>query len=327
MPGMPGMPGMSRGCSTVLWGLLMALCFVDVASAEAPVVEQTVESTLTDAQEFEAEGHLATAARHYADAYRMTSSHEDYGGSEVAADIVFKAASLYRAAFNASDTDYTFLRESVALLDAMEQEWTSLGQPIPDELQDQREWAEQQLSQQPPPAELVEVSPTKKVIPPSGEINEDPLKGERPDVTPPPTTPDGDSSLLSRGAGMTLIGLGIATTVGGIVSLAIGAPLRGRAEDYRREVTTSPEFVALGMSDQTTATRHLDAYVGDEGRRGITWMAVGGAAASLGVAAIVVGTITLVRGRRRGPSAASSRLAPSMGVRGGEAIVGLRLGF
>jgi len=314
----------------VLWGLSMQLPIVAVASAEAPLAEQTVESALTDAKRSEAEGHLATAARQYADAYRMTSSHEDYGGSEVAADIVFNAARLYRAAFNASDTDYTFLRESVALFDAMEEEWANLGLPIPQEIQDQRDWAEERLSQQPPPPAKIKKKPPKKGPPKKGPPKEGPPK-EPPVVPPTPTLSDGDSSLLSQEVGMTLVGLGIATTVGGIVSLAIGVPVRGRAEDYRREVTASPEFAALGMADQTTAGGHLDAYVSDEGRRGITLMAVGGAAASLGVAAIVVGTVTLVRGRRKGPSAASLRHAPSagMGVSVGrsEAMVGFRLSF
>ncbi|MCA9711129.1 MAG: hypothetical protein KDK70_35130 [Myxococcales bacterium] len=111
------------------------------------------------------------------------------------------------------------------------------------------------------------------------------------------------------------------------VLLGVGAPVRGRAEGYRTDTMASEAFTALTPSDQQLATEFLDAYVDDERRRGVALMAAGGAALGVGVAAVVVGSIRLARGRRGATTAESARLHPRPRLGRHEVGLGLWLEF
>ncbi|MEM7154930.1 MAG: hypothetical protein AAF799_18935 [Myxococcota bacterium] len=326
---------MSRRCSAVAVGLSISLVTASGAAAATRTADATgpaaqapenLGTVISEADAHEHAGRYADAARRYADAYAMTSNSNQYRGTDVALQTVLASAKAYRSAFDASDDDYTFAVESKALLDAVVAEWTAMGQPVPDAIRKELEWAEARIAEKPP--DPVVVPPTEPEPEPEPEPASEPEPEPEPQIeAEPEPEPEPEPDHSRRDVGIALTGLGLASTIGGIVSVAVGVPVRGAAQDYRTEVLQSPQFTALSARDQDTATSALQTYVETETRRGVILMGVGGAAIGVGVTGIVVGSIILARSGRRSAPGARARLSPRVAMGRGSATMGLRLRF
>jgi hypothetical protein len=336
----PPMPRRSRRCIVLAYTLLlpslslgsMAAHAAPAAVAPAPDPHQQINDQIAQADAARKDGRLADAARLYADAYRMTTRVEDYRGSEVALDVALLAAEVYREAFKASDKDYALCEESRELLRAVVDDWTAAGQAVPEAVLEELRWAEARLAEAPRVAPEPEPEPTP-------EIREDPPHDTGPPI---PTsnaaaprasqghqTPQGsDSGAAARdGLGIALVSTGAAATVAGVVLLALGAPLKGRATRYRSEALASPEFTERGSAEQAVIEQYLAGYVADEKRRGIGLMVTGGSLIGVGLAGVIVGSLRLVRSARPRGTSAAMRVAPRLSVYHGSAALGVSLEF
>jgi hypothetical protein len=327
------MPRLPRRWLIFAYGLLVpSLCASPVAArtvATAPAEDphKRINDQIVQADAARRDGRLSDAARLYADAYRMTAAIEDYRASDVALDVALQAATVHREAFKASNEDYTFLRESRDLLRTVVGDWEAAGRPVPQAVLDELQWVDTQLAAAPEP--VPEPTPT---VEPEDAAADPPVPFEASlDPVPPKPPADGDSATPRRpprALGIALVSGGAAATVAGAVLLALGAPLRGRAEQYRSEALDSPEYTERGSAQQAIIEEHFDGYVADERRRGVALMASGGALLGVGVAAVVVGSLRLVRsGRSPASGAASRRLSPRLAVYHGAATLEVSFEF
>ncbi|MEM9456197.1 MAG: hypothetical protein AAGF11_18595 [Myxococcota bacterium] len=338
-----------RSCRVVACGLPLLLAFpvgpavsaAAMVAADAPAdapadvpIDQQLSDTLSKAEAARRARQHAEAADLYAEAYRLTTTDDTFRNSEFAADAVIQAATAYRKAFAQSDDDYSLCRRSKRLLDTFRADWEAAGKITPNPVFDELRWVEKRLEEDPetsvPPPVPVE-PPTK---PPPADDAPDELEIQAPPVEPEPTTgmddQSGSSPSASRILGIALLAGGGAVAATGAVLLGVGIPLRGRSEQYRTDTLASPGYMELPEADQQVATEYLDRYVDDERRRGVTLMATGGAVLGVGVAAVVVGAITLARAKRDAPGSRSSstpRLRPRASVRRQEVTLGLRVDF
>ena len=149
---------MSRRCSALAMGLSISLVSAGGARAatrsaegQAPAAQapENLGTVISEADAHEHAGRYAEAARRYADAYGMTSNSNQYRGTDVALQTVLASAKAYRNAFDASDNDYAFALEAKTMLDAVVTEWTALGQPVPEAVRKELEWAEARLAEKP----------------------------------------------------------------------------------------------------------------------------------------------------------------------------------
>lgn len=314
---------------------------------QQPAAEPTdaeISAALTAAHKEQLSGESLVAARRYGEAYGLIAANADHRGTSIGEDAVVNAASAYRVAFDGSERDYEIVRESQALLLRFSEDWSALGRPVPSRIRDELAWVTDRLAEE--PAEPPVVTPPEVPVEVPKNDGEDKSDDDADDiaevVAAPSKEPDDrgptttDKPTRPTVIGGALIGAGAVATLGGAVALALGAPLRGRAEDYRDEVLGSEDFAALPtMADQATAREHLDDYVQDERQRGVTLMAVGGTAVGIGVTSIVVGAVTLARGRKaesaRGHAADSRRAAfvvsPRIAVGRRHAMASVTLGF
>lgn len=312
---------MARGLAPLpLASLLLCMALRGTAVAAEP--EPSLDDQISAADAARKDGRLADGARLYAEAYRTAQASDDYRGSDPALEMVVLAAKLYHEAFRASNRDYALCDESKALLETFVAEWEALGQPIPKEVTEELQWLEARLAER-PPEPVPEPEPTPDETDDTGAQEPVvPTPIAEPEPTPPPRDRGPDR------VGWGLVGGGAAFAVTGAVLLAVGVPLRGRAEDYRAQVMGSPEFTGRGSGDQAVALEYLDGYVHDERRRGVTLMAAGGAVLGVGVATLVVGGIRLLRpGRSAGGVERITAVSPTLGLDRRGAQLGISLGF
>ena len=309
-------------------------------------IDQRLSETLSKAEAARRAQQHAEAAGLYAEAYRLTTTDDTFRNSEFAADAVIQAATAYRKAFAKSDSDYALCRDSKRLLDTFRSEWEAAGKITPNAVFDELRWVEKRLEEDPdstvpPPAPVEPPSePPPSTEPPPDELEVQPTPTET-EPTSGTDDPPG-SSQSSRILGIALLAGGGAVAATGAILLGVGVPLRGQSEQYRTDTLASPEYLALPEADQQVATEYLDRYVDDERRRGVTLMATGGAVLGVGVAAVVVGAVTLVRAKRSTPgsnaardpgdrpgpiSGSTPRLRPRASVRRHEVTLGLRIDF
>ncbi|MCA9655078.1 MAG: hypothetical protein KC501_34495 [Myxococcales bacterium] len=293
---------------------------------------QRITDKIGEADGARTDGRLAEAARLYGDAHALIQGSEEYRGTGVALDVVLQAARLYREAFKASARDYALCRESEALLDAFVADLRGRGQAVPSTVSDEQAWVAECLADAPAPAVPVVSEPVQTT--PAEPTPDEPSTAPESTVVPPSPEPDDhpdptdDTEPRGRALPIALVGGGGAAAVTGAVLLAVGLPLRARADDYRSEVLGSPEYLQRGPQDRAAIEAALGSYVDDERRRGVALMASGGAVLGLGVAAVIVGSIQLARARPgRRDRSARARLDPQLVLRPGRLSVGASLRF
>ncbi len=309
--------------ASVVGVLFAGFPLVASAAESAPAtVEQNAEERVVQAVTAKDEGRFDDATRLFAEALRLVQS-SDYRNTDFALEVVLATAEAHRKAFEVSSDDYSIFERSRELLREFASGLEAEGQTIPAQVINELDWLDEQLAKAPAPVPPV-------IEPPPVEEDPDPEIDIGPTVDSPEEErrPEVDNPILSerRGPdplGITLVATGAAATVTGAILLGIGAPLAGRAEQFREDAVASPEFVSRGPDDQEVAQGYFDAYVADERRRGTILMATGGAALGLGVAATVVGAIRLARHRK--PAAGDVVLVPTL--RSTQATVGLRFEF
>lgn len=328
---------MSRGWETLLsmrgavWSGLRAVSVAGLLSAGIPrtawaaepaTVEQSAEQRVVEAYAAQKEGRLDEATRLFAEAFRLVQSSE-YRNTDFALEVVLAVADAHRQAFAASSDDYAICERSRVLLLEFASGLEAEGRPIPAQVIHELDWLDDQLAEAPAPVPpVIDAPPVEDE--PDAAIEIEPFVGppddeQLPEIdTNPPTEPHGPDAI-----GIALVATGAVVSVAGAVLLGVGAPLTGRAEQYRDDAVASPEFEMRRPDDQEVASGYFDAYVADERRRGTILMATGGAALGLGIAAAVVGAIRLAR--HRGPAAGDVAIVPTL--RSTRATLGLSFEF
>lgn len=298
-----------------------------VAASPAEDAGQRIGDAIAQADAARADGRLAEAARLYADAYALTRASEDYRGTGVALDVVLLAAQLYREAFKASAQDHALCRDSGALLDSFVEDVEGLGEAVPQAVRDEQALVAECLEGAPEPEPAVKEEPEVPVEPVETPPTAEPPPETLETTVEPEPEPDQPVAPRRRAVPIALLAGGGAATVVGTVMLVVGVPLKGRASDYRTEVLASPEYLERGPDDQAAITSALDVYVDGERGRGVGLMAAGGAVMGLGVAAVIVGSVQLAKGRSGRGSNDARRMEPRLAVGRGHLAVGASLRF
>lgn len=263
----------------------------------------------------------ADAAKAYAGAYTAMSPEQK--SSAVGLLVVESAAREYQQAFLSSG-DIALLEASRDVLQTFVDDRTASGGNIPGSILQELRRVEGVLANLRP-------SPSGPEEPPEEETEETDEATERPPplLEPQDTQPAEPSDrqpaprrkLDVVGLGLTIAG-GV-LVVGGAVLLGVGAPIGPDAEERRDEDLDSEIFMMLSPAQQEDFRSDYDDWVDDEKRRGVAFMASGGAALGLGVALVIGGAVRLARSRSQTQTQARlPTLQPSLAP--GRACVMLR---
>lgn len=232
-------------------------------------------------------GRLAEAADLYRRAYTAMSPEER---EALGAVVVGVALDDLKATFTAT-SDAAYARTAGELLDMLERD---AGGSLPDDLVTHRTWIDEALAAE-----------SAREEPPA----DDPTEGV---ATPEEPAPRGDREPAGREiAGPVLVAAGAAAAVGGIVMLAVGAPLGDKAERAREDALADPRFMAAAPADQELFSMQYADYVGAEKKRGTGLIAGGAVLLVVGVGVATYGVVRLVQHRRRGSTTA--RVQPIVG--------------
>ncbi|MEM9458645.1 MAG: hypothetical protein AAGF11_31000 [Myxococcota bacterium] len=259
------------------------------STAPAEVVDADPTLAIRQANEAQARGDYSEAARLYDQAYRSMTFEQR--ASDFGRLAFTKAVGAYRRAYDQT-RDLALYAASRALHEQFIIERKAAGLPVPAEVDAELARLDQVLG-----ASAPEPEPKPEPKPePAPMLEPEPLFESQPEPEPEPVEPRPEPDHRVDPWGVALTGAGAIAVITGVVLVAVGAPLRGRAEDYRNEQLAGDDFDSRSPGLQQSFAAALDDYVDGERRRGVGLMASGGAVLGLGVAAVVVGSLRLARG-------------------------------
>lgn len=125
----------------------------------------------------------------------------------------------------------------------------------------------------------------------------DPAQEPAPAAAPADTPADTPAGNKARG--LALVGVGGGVLAGGIAMLAVGAVFKPRAQKQVDKFNDPPE--------------QEQSFVDDEARKGVIWMASGGAAAAVGLGVLIGGIVDLARAKKASGKTAGLHVSPWMG--------------
>jgi hypothetical protein len=266
-------------------GLLVAA----LASAPLPAhaVTQTPTELLTQGDAKASDGQHAEAARLYHEAYMKMSADERADMGEL---VVEAALESVRKAWNKSE-DPALLELTADLIEDFESDMSGTA---PEFIDEARVWLAERQPEEPPEDDGGDDAGGDDIW-----TDDDPV-----DIGTGTTTDTGEDPGKEI-VGPVLIGAGGALLVGGVVLLAVGAPIGGKAEDARDDAFASEELMALengSMADMMMATEfrdNYDTYVEDEKKRGRGMMIGGGILLGVGVGLAAYGVVRLVQHKKK----------------------------
>lgn len=256
------------------------------ASAFGPSEDAT--SLVVQADAAHEAGRLVEAADLYTRAYRAMSAEER---EALGAVVVGVALEDLKATYTTT-SDAAYARTAGELLDAFE---SDVGGALPDDVAAHRSWIDDALAGAEPEDEPEVDDPTDASITP------EPTPGDR-----------GERDRSGREiAGPVLVAVGAAAAIGGVVMLALGAPLGDDAEASRDAALADPRFTSASPSDQMIFQMQYEDYVDAEKKRGTGLVAGGAVLLVIGVGLATYGVVRLVKHRRAASTAA--RVSPIAG--------------
>ena len=126
-----------------------------------------------------------------------------------------------------------------------------------------------------------------------------PVASPDPAQEPAPAAAPADTPAGNRARGLALVGVGGGVLAGGIAMLAVGAVFKPRAQKQVDKFNDPPE--------------QEQSFVDDEARKGVIWMATGGAVAAVGIGVLIGGIVDLARAKKASGQTAGLHVSPWMG--------------
>ncbi len=250
----------------------------------------------------------AAAARAYQAAYEAMPLAQQRG--EAGAFVVYNAARAYRDAYDVSGSAAE-LEASQSLLLRFADERAAAGASLPGFVALERDAVDRELAA----LEAARVAATAATVepaarkptptpirptPPPPRIRPTPIE---PADLPPPVD---DRALRLRNTGGALVAVGGLLVATGAVLLGVGTTFGPAARRDRDDALRSPEYLGADASARQDYDGAVGRYVDESERVGRGFVIAGGSVIAVGAAAIVGGTITLVRARRRARALARS---------------------